>query len=492
MVTQLVLIVALISTIVPVALLVRRRGIPLPLALVLVGVGLGWIPGVPRLQITPGIVLFLFLPLLVYQTSISVHWRDLRRNLRPIVLLSVGHVVFITFVVAWCCQKLLGLPWVLGVIIGAALAPPDDIALVSVAPELPIPRRIVTVLSGEGLFNDAMALTLLKFAIIAAATHTFSAWRSVGSFAAVVIGESLYGALLGYILTAIRRRLQDAELEVLVSLISPFLAYIPAAAAGGSGVLATAVLGFYIGQNRSRDTRPESRILGSSVWRVLALLLESLLFLWAGFNTLPMIRSLSHFSPGFLARAGIVVTLTVVAGRFLWVYPAAYLPRLLLRSVRQDDPYPPWQQPFLVAWSGMRGAISIAAALIIPTGSNGITSEQKQLIVFLTFSVVLATLIVQGLSLPWVLSLLGMSDDYRRETERHAAELARTRERIRRAGTVGEMDSKAAAPFTRESLKRERAELARVFQHGNLSTENYRRLERELDLRESSLIEPEA
>lgn len=322
---QLELLLFLVATIVAVSFVIKRTTIPVPLALVITGLGLGFIPNMPKLSLSPQSVLNIFLPILIYQAAISGHWLDLKGNKRPVILLSVGHVVFATCCIALCCHYLLNITWSVSFMIGAVLAPPDAIAIVSVAKKLPIPHRIVKILSGEGLFNDATALTILKFATIAAVTNSFSFADTFLTYTFLVSGEILYGLFLGVFLPKIRKKINDPELEILISLIGPFLAYLPAEELGGSGVLATATLGFYMGYSRTKFFSPETRILGASVWKILALVMESLLFLWVGLNAKNMFHTLAHFSEGYLFKAAIYVTATAVVSRFMWMYPAVYL-----------------------------------------------------------------------------------------------------------------------------------------------------------------------
>jgi len=485
-ISQLILLLGLLFLIVPVSVAIRKTKIPLPLALVVVGAILGSIPGVPILEISPDIVLFLFLPILVCQTSASGHWRDTRDNIRPIALLSLGHVIFVTALVAWCCHAFMGMTWILGVIVGAVLSPPDDTALVSIARKLPIPRRIVTVLAGEGLFNDATALMILRFSIIAAATHSWSFRGALAGFFGVVFCEGLYGFALGFLITELRRRLKDPELEILVSLISPFLAYIPSVALGGSGVIATAILGFYVGQARSKKFGADARLLSSAVWITINFIAESLLFLWAGLSVKQMFVGLEEYSTGFLLTAGLGLTLALVIGRFIWIFASVYIPQFIFGLFGRKDWSPPWRNLIVVGWGGMRGAISIAAVLTIPVGT--ITANQRQLMVFLTFCAVIVTLLVQGLTLPALLHWLGLKTSYDKEQEHFRVEIRNAREALDRISARASGHTAKDGVLDRMALIQERKELARLFEDRHISTDSFLKLEREIDHRESSLI----
>ena len=478
-IVQFELLLVLVCLIILISIAIRKTKIPLPLALVVAGMVLSFIPNVPTVHIPPDLILYLFLPLLVYQASVTIPWHDLKNNLRLIVLLSVGHVLFATLAIAWCCHTFLGINWNIGIIIGAVLSPPDDVALVSVAKKLAVPRRIVTVLAGEGLFNDATALTILKIAIAGATAHQWAVGGSILSFIEIVVSEIAYGLILGFVISEVRGWLKDLELEILVSLISPFIAYLPAVALGGSGVLATATLGFYIGQSRSRKFSAESRILIRPVWVAIGVVTESLLFLWAGLNARDLIQSLTGHSVGSLFYAGLIVSVTAVVARFIWVFPAVYLPRFLFLSIRKKDPYPPWQYPFLVSWGGMRGAICIAAALTIPVQASVIGADTKHFIVFLAFCVVVTTLLFQGLSLPVLIKWLGLHPHIKAETQDLEREMAYVVSALQ--GAIGYERG------AHKSLALERKELARLFGEKHISAHTFQQLERSLDFKESSI-----
>ena len=484
---QLELVVFLLALIVAVSVAVKKTIVPPPLALVLVGIAMGFIPGVPHLDLTPRAVLFGFMPPLIYQTAIAGHWSDLRRNKRTVALLSVGHVVFATLVIAVATHTWLNFGWPVAFMIGAILSPPDSIAIVSVAKKLPIPRRVVTILSGEGLFNDATALTILKFATIASLTHQFSLLSSVTTFLGIVVGETLYGLLLGYLAAMIRHRIAEAEVEILFSLVLPYVAFLPCEMVGGSGVVATAVLGFYMGFVRSKNFSSETRILGTSVWRTLVLAVEGLLFLWAGLNASSLLGLVGNYSIVYLGRAVAVVVGAATLARFAWMYPAAYLPQIISKRIRLADPLPSWRTPLLLSWCGMRGAISIAAALTIPIG-GAVGPEQKQLVAFLTFSLVIFSLGVQGLSLPLVLRWLGFN-------QIHLLERTHSREQTSEA-LLKLRTSAESAGSSSEAIRLERQALAELLRAEQISSEVYLNIEQGLDFEEVSIVrnfsEPEA
>lgn len=404
----------------------KKSPVPISLLLVVTGMLLSLIPEFPHVSLNPDIVLNIFLPLLIYQISAFSSWKDVKKNLRPITLLSVGHVIFITFLVAIVIHALIPqLGWPMAFILGAVVSPPDDVAVVSIAEKIHIPERVVTILEGEGMLNDATALILFRFGLAALIANQYSVENGILSFFMIVIGETFYGLLVGYIIGEIRLKIQNPMLHVLTSVLTPFLAYLPPEKLGGSGILATVITGFLIGNYYALKFAPEFRLVSRTIWPALAFAIESLLFLWVGLDLRFIIDRISSISLSSIFLYSISIILTVIIGRFIWVFPAAYLPRFLFPSIRKKDPYPPWQFVFIVAWAGMRGAISLAAVLavpVLPFFVDGI--NPKDLLIFLVFSVIAATLLLQGLTLPWIIKLTGARKFGQKETyDEHVSEL---------------------------------------------------------------------
>jgi len=412
--------VALLTIIVTVGIVFRKSPIPTSLLLVITGMLVSFVPSFPPITLNPSMVLDVFLPLLIYETSAYSSWRDIKLDFRPIALLSIGHVLFITVLVAMTVHLILPqLGWPMAFVLGAVISPPDDVAIVSIAEKIHMPQRIVTILKAEGMLNDAPALILFRFSLAALLTHEFSPFKAVSSFFLIVIGETLYGLALGYILGNLRLKLREPVLQTMISILTPFLAYLPAEKLGGSGVLATVVVGMYIGNNFYDRFPPEVRLVGRSVWLTLGFIVQSILFLLVGFDLRHILSRIASIPTPSLVFYSIVIIFVVIIGRFIWVYPAAYLPRLLFSSIRKKDPYPPWQYPFIISWTGMRGGISLAAALaipILPLSVDG--ANPRDLLVFLVFSVIIATLLLQGLALPWMLKILGVRRYGQREKKR--------------------------------------------------------------------------
>ncbi|MBS0358512.1 MAG: Na+/H+ antiporter [Proteobacteria bacterium] len=423
--------VILFATIVLVGHIFNKSIIPISLLLVITGMILSLFPVFPHVTLNPKIVLDIFLPILVYQISAFFSLREFKKNLRPISLLSIGHVIFITMLVAWIIHALIPqLGWPLAFVLGAVVSPPDSVAIVSIAEKIRMPSRIVTILEGEGMLNDAAALILFRFALVAVVTHEFSAIHAISAFFAVVIGETLYGFALGYLIGELRLKIDNSMLQLIASLLTPFIAYIPAERLGGSGVLATVITGLVIGHRLTLRISPEFRLIYRTIWPAITFTIQSILFLLVGLNMESIMRSISSIPLRDLLLYGTSVTLAVIIGRFFWVYVAVYyLPRALFPSIRKKDPYAPWQYPFVTSWAGMRGAISLAAAFAIPFLPSTINSANpRALIIFLVFCVITATLLLQGLTLPWILKVIGIKKYG--QTEKHNEYLSELNARL--------------------------------------------------------------
>ncbi|MES2219052.1 MAG: Na+/H+ antiporter [Pseudomonadota bacterium] len=422
-----ILYIMLFGIIVFVGQIFNKSTIPISLLLVITGMVLSFVPHFPQVSLNPTLILNIFLPVLIYQISSFTSWKDFKNNMRPIALLSVGHVIFITFLVAIVIYELIPqLGWPLAFVLGAVISPPDDVAIVSIADKVRMPERVLTILEGEGMLNDATALIIFRIALAAVVTHEFSAVNAVGTFIVDVIGETIYGLALGYGIGLLRTRIDNSVLHIIASVLTPFIAYIPPEQLGGSGILATVVTGFVIGNVFSIRFTPEFRLVSRAVWPALAFAIQSILFLLVGLEMRFVMESISSISLYSLLLYSGAVVATVIIGRFFWVYiVVAFLPRFLFPFIRKKDPYPPWQYPLIVSWAGMRGAISLAAALAVPSlpavveGANA-----RELLVFLVFSVILVTLLVQGLTLPWLLKVINVRKYGQREKyNEHLAEL---------------------------------------------------------------------
>lgn len=395
----------------------RRLRLPEPIILTIAGVAVGLLPGVPAFELEPELVFLFFLPPILYAAGYFTSIRDFKANLRPILLLSVGLVLFTTVVVAAVLRYFVpDLPWPAAFAFGAIVSPPDAVAATSVLRRLHVPRRILTILEGESLVNDATALVLLRTsAAIALGTLTFSPVSVASDFVVVAVGGILIGLVVARIAGVFMTRIQDSDLGIVFSLLVPLIAYLPAEIAGVSGVLAVVVAGIYAGRIAARSMTSAQRIDGLAAWNVVLFVINGLVFILIGLQLPVILEDLDGSAPQLIGLA-FVMCLTVIISRFVWVFPATWLPRRLSRRLREREPYPGWRYVVLVSWAGMRGVVSLAAALSLP-----IEFPQRSLIQFLTFTVIIATLVVQGSTLPIVIRWLGItSGDGEAEEERSA------------------------------------------------------------------------
>jgi Na+/H+ antiporter len=385
--------------------------IPYPILLVLGGLALGFVPGVPQIELRPEIVLVAVLPPLLYASAYFTSLRELRANWRPIGALAIGLVLMTMLAVAVVAHGVIGLDWPTAFVLGAIVSPTDPTAATSIAQRLGLPRRLIAVIEGESLVNDGTALVAYRFAVIAVVTGSFSLSHATWRFFVNVAGGIAIGLVVGYLIRRLRRRLDNPPVEITVALLSGYFAYLPAQAAGVSGVLAAVTVGVYMGWYTPELTTPQTRMQGQAVWEIALLLLNGLLFALVGLQLPGILDSLSSRSTTTLIGWAVLVSLVVIGARFVWIFALACLP-LLLRGVRADDPAPSWSSKTILAWSGMRGAVSLAAALALPlTTQAGDHFPDRELIVFLTFGVILGTLVVEGLSLPMVIRALRPEDD---------------------------------------------------------------------------------
>jgi CPA1 family monovalent cation:H+ antiporter len=322
--------------------------------------------------------------------------------------------VFVTMlaVAAICHAAISGLSWPVCFVLGALVAPTDAVAANAIASRLGIPRRLATLIEGESLINDATALVAYRFAVAAVVTGGFALWHATWHFAVDVAGGVAIGLAVGFVLRQIRRRMHHSPTEIAIALLSGYFAYLPAQAAGVSAVLAAVTVSVYVGWYTPELTNPETRLQGDAVWSILTFLLNALLFGLVGLQLRPILDSLSGRSTWTLVGDAAIVSAAVIGTRLIWIFPATYLPRFLSRRIRERDPYPPWQYPALLGWTGIRGAVTLAAALALPlTTSSGAPFPQRDFLIYLAFCVILATLVVQGLSLPLVIRVLNLEDD---------------------------------------------------------------------------------
>jgi CPA1 family monovalent cation:H+ antiporter len=520
-------LVLLLIVIAAVGVVAKRVGVPPAIFLVLTGVLLALVPGLPTVRLAPDVVLLLVLPPVIYSSAVAMSWREFRFNLRSISLLAIGCVGFTTIAAAAAAHWLLGLSWPVGFVLGAIVSPPDAVAPLSIARRMQLPRRILVILEGEGLANDATALILYRFAVVAVSTGTFSVDRAAGTFAAIIAGEIAWGVGVGWLMLRLRRWVDDPQIEIVLSILTPFLAYWPPANLGGSGVLATVAAGLYVSWNGLNIISAATRLQGIFFWDVLVYLTEGLVFLVTGLQARALTSGINSHSMSELSVAAVVISAVVILARFIWTFPATYLPRRLIPAIARKDPSPPWQWPFAIAFTGVRGIVSLAAALAIPLAmDNGQPFPNRDLILFLTFSVIVVTLVGQGLLLPTVIRALGLANAGKREhradkieelearrqaissAHQRLDELARERklpddivhafrsqfkDRVRHFEPSHDQEDAHRGPNRLRDeielllLEAERQRINELYRRGDLKDESRRRLERELDLRDAHL-----
>jgi monovalent cation/hydrogen antiporter len=485
--------------------------IPYPIPLVLGGLVLGFVPGMPRIELPPDIVLVAVLPPLLYGAAFFSPLRELRTNAKPIGLLAIGLVLTTTVAVAAVAHAAIpGLDWPTAFVLGAIVSPTDPTAATAIAQRLGLSRRLVALVEGESLVNDGTALVAYRFAVAAVVTGSFSLAAASGRFVLNIVGGILVGLAVGFVIREVRRRLDNPPVEITISILSGYFAYLPAEAVGVSGVLAAVTVGIYMGWHTPELTTARTRLQGVAVWEILFFLLNAFLFTMVGLQLPAILDGLSGYSTATLIWYAVLITATVVAARFAWIFATSRLQ---------------WQSRVVLAWSGMRGAVSLAAALALPlTTDAGSPFPNRELIVFLTFSVILGTLVVQGLTLPKLIDAVDLEDDSRLEEKEdtkariYAAEAALARledladeewvredtaDRLRRlydfrrnrfrARFDGDDDGAIEQRSTdyqrllRELIEAERVAVRALRRDRRISDDVMRRVERDLDLEEARL-----
>ena len=416
------LLLILIAASVALAWAAERLRVPMAVALVCGGMALAFVPGLERVELEPELALALFLPPLLQASAYRTDWPAFRSNLRPILLLAVGAVFFTAALVAGVAKLLApDLPWWAAIALGAIVAPPDAVAAAAVLKQVRLPKRLVTVLEGESLINDASSLVLYRFAVGA----TVAGSVSLGSGALQFVGGALGGALAGWAIGRIAMWvfaiLRDTLLDITVSLLAGFAAYFVAEQVHASGVLAAVACGMVLGRQQHAEFTGESRLGLSAVWGFVEFVLTALVFMLIGLQLRGIVERLEGYDLGRLALLVAAVSGTVIASRFLWVVPSTWLPRAVSPKLREADPMPPWSHIAVLSWAGMRGVVSLAAALALPLRFPG-----RDIILLLAFSAIFATLVLQGTTLRWLIGRFGIEadDDPEGETAQARAALA--------------------------------------------------------------------
>ena len=356
------IIVGLFLLVGPLAWAASRLKIAYPILLVIGGLGIGFVPGLPQVTLHPDVVFLVFLPPLLYYAALLTSWRDFKANLRPIGLLAIGLVLFTTCAVAAVAQWAVGMPWAVAFVLGAIVSPPDAVAATPVTQRLRVPRRVVTILEGESLVNDASALVAYRVALAAVVTGSFSFGEATARFfVAAAGGIVVVGLAAGMLLAWVRPRIRDDSVEATFSLLTPYVAYLPAEWLHVSSVLSVVTCGLYIARRLDQITSARVRLRAFAAREVLIFLLNGLVFILIGLQLSRIVYSVTGASLWRAAGYAALVSAVAVAVRMLWVFPATYLPRVVSRRLRECDPAPPWQPVFVIAWTGMRGVVSAAA-----------------------------------------------------------------------------------------------------------------------------------
>jgi CPA1 family monovalent cation:H+ antiporter len=339
-------------------------------------------------------------------------WRDFRANLRPISMLAIRMVMITTVVIAFVAHKLIGLPWGAAFVLGAIVSPPDAVAATAITQRLRVPRHIITILEGESLVNDATALVLYRFAVVAVVTGTFSFAMASLEFVLVSVGGILVGAAIAWLVSFVQGRLDDPPVQTTLSLLTPFAAYLAAAQVGASGVLAVVTTGLYLGWRTPEIIHSRTRFQVVPVWEIVVFVLNGLIFILIGLQLPSILENLSGRPLSKILWQAALLNVALIFVRCAWIFTATHLPDLLGKRPANSSPPPNWRHTAIVAWTGMRGVVSLAAAMSLPlTVSNGAAFPGRDLILFHTFAVILVTLLFQGLSLPVIIRWLGVVDD---------------------------------------------------------------------------------
>lgn len=411
---QALLLVALFGGVIVSAIVAQRLRIPNPIAFVVIGLAFALVPGVPAPHLNPQLLFLVVLPPLLFSGGWSTDWYEFRRNFTSIWLLAVGLVLFTTVVVAILAHQFAGFDWATAFILGAIVSPPDAVAAEAIFERMAVPRRIVAIVTGEGLVNDGTALVLYRFAVAAAVSGTFSLLHASGAFVFNVIGGIACGLVIGATIELVmyvlgRFKVEDPAVANVVGLLAPYAAYLPADAIGVSGVLSAVTAGIYVSRRSQTIFSAEGRVIAGAVWRVMILLLNGIVFLQIGLILPNIVRSLSASIAGY-AWFALVVSVAVILVRLAWIFPVARL-RRLIPGVAKRDPLPSWKSLLVIGWSGMRGIVSLAAALALPyRDAAGAPLAGRSEVIFITLCVIVVTLLLHGLTLGPLIERSGISE----------------------------------------------------------------------------------
>lgn len=419
---NLLLIISLLFIVSMLTMLSQKIGVSYPIFLVIAGLLISFIPGMPHLHLEPDWVFLIFLPPLLYAAAWNTSWKDFWAARRSIGLLSIGLVVFTATAVAYLSQAIIpGFTLAMGFLLGGIISPPDAVAATSVLQGLKVPKRVVTVLEGESLVNDASSLIVFRFALAAIATGNFVLWKAEVDFF-VVAGMGIFvGLAIATVLYFVHKYFPTTpSIDTALTFISPYLMYIVAEHFEYSGVLAVVSGGLFLSFRSHEVFSYQTRMQSNYVWETVIFLLNGIVFILIGLQLPEVMTGLEAYSLIELISYAVIISIVTILIRIIWVFPGTYLPRILSKSVREKEQRPSWQSVFIVAWSGMRGVVSLASALAVPLTLHGQPYPQRDLILFITFVVILFTLVLQGLSLPFLIRWLKIEDEGENKNEQKA------------------------------------------------------------------------
>jgi Na+/H+ antiporter len=516
-------VILLLLVVTALAEITDKVRIPYPILLVLAGIAIGFIPGLPKIELDPEIVFLIFLPPVLYASAWSTSWTDFKKAKRPIILLATGCVVFTTCAVALIAHTFIPyFGWEEAFVLGAIISPPDAVAAAAATKGLNIPKRVTTILEGESLVNDATGLIAYKYAIAAIITGVFNFWNAGFQFLIVATGGIVVGLIVGLIFKWIHKITPDNSTnDTTLTILAPFVAYLVAERLHISGVLSVVACGLFLSRKSSEIFSQQTRLQAYGFWNTIIFILNGVIFILIGLQLPGVLESLQGYSPSRLITYGAIVSIAVIIGRIVWVYPGAYLPRLSKR-IREAEPGTSIKLVTIVAWSGMRGIVSLAAALALPLYIHGTTAfPNRDLIIFLTFSVIFSTLVIQGLTLRPLVKLFdiqpdGRDHEHEQKTrlklassliehieENYALSLSdevlnqvKTKyemrmQRIIKDETNTKLSSEQINEFhsiQQNLIQKERAMIIQLRNDGTIDDEVMRKIEYELDLEETRII----
>lgn len=518
------LVIGLLLAVAGLAVLARKLRLAYPILFVLGGLILGFIPGLPALHLNPDLIFTLFLPPLLYPAAFLTPWRDFHANIGPILRLAIGLVLFSAIAVAWFGHEFMAMPLAAGFVLGAIVAPPDAVAATAITQNLRVPRRLVTILDGESLVNDATAFTAYRFAIAAVMTGQFSLAAASGKFLVVAAGGLVVGVAVGWMVSMIQKMLDDPSVQTTLSLLTPYVAYLLAERVQASGVLAVVVTGLYVGWRAPEVLTSRMRLTAYGVWNTVVFILNGFIFILIGLQLPEVVHNMSRHSLGDAIRFSALITAVLIVVRIVWFFSSNVFAKVLRPDENCKKPRPSWRHLVVLSWAGMRGVDSLAAALALPfTLQNGEPFPDRALIVFATFGAILGTLVFQGLTLAPLIRALKIVDDRSQEEEerqarlkanqaalRHLTEVARNKridngvlERLRveyedriqqlSGGEDGDDHKKLSVysaeyeNLSRQILAEERKTILHLRNERVINDHVLRRIQRDLDLAEARL-----